>query len=172
MEALQKTVTDEIIEQYREFKRNGSTLEESFVAHANKARNIGLLIGSWSGQEQISFEFYLDHAKDLRESIPFETLKMFVTIARRLPEPATTIADVRSMWQLDFIACGLLALPERGAEHASQTTPYCALLNRIGGVRAEINKWINERPLAQWDEDTRQNVRAQLKPLIEFYESL
>jgi hypothetical protein len=141
------------------------------IALTNDARKIGLLVSEWSGG-QITFGFYQEHKSELPKLATFAMLKTFSSIASKLPEAAIKLDDVRRAWQMNFEAAGLLQIPERQPQIASQRTRFMELVNTIGRLRAVIVEWLRDDPLENWDEDRRANVKEQMKPLIEFYEKL
>jgi hypothetical protein len=141
------------------------------IALTNDARKIGLLVSEWSGG-QITFGFFQEHKATLPKVVTFDMLKKFSSIASKLPEAARTLDDARRVWQMEFQAAGLLQIPERQPQAASQRTRFMEMINIIGRLRAVIVEWLRDEPLVNWDADRRANIKEQMKPLIEFYEKL
>lgn len=145
----------------------------SQVALTNQAREIGLLVQSWTGHEQVSFEFYNRHKAELPKQVSFQSLKTFVAIANKLPGAVKRLDEARKVWQATFESVGLLELPERTApQKAAAMTHYMELVNRLGIVRNVIADWLRDEPAETWNMETRQAVAAQIKPLADFYRQL
>lgn len=168
-EALPKQIGDLVLA----FQAKCASLAAGQVQITNDAREIGLLVQSWTGHEQMTLGFFVQHQRELPNQITFEMLKTFIAIARRVPEEVTQLTDARRVWQLDFMAAGLLSLPQRTKQQArSTTTKFMDFVNRIGAVRHVLVDWNRDEPFETWNAETREAVKAQLRPLAEFYESL
>jgi len=144
---------------------------EDQIQLTNAARQIGLLVTEWSGG-QITFGFFTEHKSELPKQVTFSMLKTFTSIAEKLPEAVSKLDDARRVWQMEFQAAGLLQIPERQLQTASQRTKFMELVNHIGSLRTVIVEWLRDDPLENWDSQRRANVKEQMKPLIEFYEKL
>lgn len=164
---LQSSFVTEIKQRFESFVAKGKVLGDDLVSYTNEARAVGLLLKEWSG-DQFTFDFFKANESVLPMS--FQNAKAFVSVANRMEQPATTINDARHVWQLDFQAAGLLVIPESFAQHkAIAVAPAVKLSNRIGVVREIIHDWVEDTPVEDWDDDTRDTVAGQLKPLVDFY---
>ena len=122
-----------------EFQKKCAGHAESQIALTNEARKIGLLVQSWTGHEQISFEFFNRHKAELPKQVSFQSLKTFVAIANKLPGAVKRLDDARRAWQQTFLAAGLMELPERTErQKPADMTHYMELVNRLGNVRNVI----------------------------------
>lgn len=145
----------------------------SQVALTNQAREIGLIIQTWTGHEQISFEFWNRHKAELPKQVSFQSLKTFVAIANKLPGTVKRLDEARRAWQQTFLAAGLMELPERTErQKPADMTHYMELVNRLGNVRNVIADWLRDEPAENWNAETRRAVAAQIKPLADFYRQL
>lgn len=156
------------------FERKCVGVAEMQVDLTNEARLIGLMIQQWTGgHQQISFEFFQRHERQLPKECTFERLKTFTHIANRLPQPATRVEQTRQVWQLEFQAGGVLEPSHRVApQQRAITTPYTQFVNAVGDVRNIIVRWNRDQPIDSWDDETRASVKAQLQPLIELHQRL
>ena len=157
-----------------DFERKCAGVAEMQIDLTNEARLIGLMVQQWTGgHKQIDFEFFQRHQHQLPKACTFERLKKFVHLANRLPEPATHIEQTRRVWQMEFQAGGMLALPERTEpQQRIGVSPYTELVNAIGIVRNIIVRWDRDQPLRSWDAETRLNVKLQLQPLMDLHREL
>ncbi len=171
VQAAEKTAK-EIGELVVAFQKKCATVADEQIEITNDARRIGLMVQEWTGTDQITFGFFQAHKAALPKKVTFEMLKTFSSIATRLTDAVSTLDDVRRVWQPTFQTAGLLQIPERQPQSVSQTTPFIDLVNRIGAVRLALAQWTRDEPLEDWEQDRRANVKEQMKPLVEFYETL
>lgn len=158
---LAKTFAATIADKIKQFDASGKATADAIIAHVNDAREIGLLLNEWS-QGQFTLTFHNTQSAQL--GLPFDKLRCFVRIASRLPEPAATLDDAKAVMQLDFQTAGLIAIPESSPPKASTITPFVIFTNRIGQLREAITKVS--------DDMDRDAVKAQLRPIVEFYQTL
>lgn len=158
---LAKTFAATIADKIKAFDASGKRTADAIVDHVNDAREIGLLLNEWS-QGQFTLTFHNRESAQL--GLPFDKLRSFVRIASRLPEPATTLDEAKAVLQLDFQTAGLIAIPESTAPKASSITPFVMFTNRIGQLREAITK--------VGDVADKTALKAQLKPIVEFYQTL
>lgn len=169
MTELQTALLAEINRRYEEHQIKGITVGNSLVEFTNDARELGILIKQWCG-EQITFDFY--HKNKDECAVPLDRLKAFISIANRMQEKATTLEDAKPFIQSDFQAAGLLTMPEQAPQRSIAPTPFVEFTNRLVNVREVINKWTSAEPVDRWDQATRLQVKGQLKPFIELYAKL
>lgn len=156
-----------------EFQTQCASVAASQIDLTNRARQIGLLVQSWCGHEQMNFEFWQKHRAELPKEISFDTIKHFVAIARRLPEKVAKLEDARRVWQTTFQSAGLLELPERTeAQKPVAVSPFVALVREVGSVRQVLADWNRDEPFESWNRETRMAVAAQIKPLADFHVQL
>lgn len=166
---LQTALLAEINRRYEEHQSKGIQVGNSLVEFTNDARELGILIKQWCG-EQITFEFF--HKNKDQCAVPLDRLKAFISIANRMQEKATTLEDAKPFIQSDFQAAGLLTMPEQTPQRSIAPTPFVEFTNRIGNAREVVNKWISNQPVEQWDQATRLQVKGVIKPFVELFEML
>lgn len=167
---LEKSFASEIRERFNAFVTKGRAMRDDMVNHTNDCRAIGLLLKEWSNN-QFTFDFYQKHEEVL--VMEYKQAKAFISVANRMEEPAETIEDARMVWQLDFQAAGLLAVPESFAPQQSHyTAPAVKLMGKIRSVREVLSRWLEEKPADKWDDEERETVVGQLEPLVKFYEEI
>jgi hypothetical protein len=114
--ALRKTAevagTALIVAEFEKFTEDATSVEEKTVSMANRARKIGLHLMSFTGHEQISFDFWQKHC-DGKLPFKFETAKMFVSVARGMEKPAKTLTEAVKWIQDILRGAGILELPSR-----------------------------------------------------------
>lgn len=157
---LEQSFSNTVEQRIKAFILSGQAVAQCNIYHVNEARAIGLIIKEWS-KEQFTLTFYEKHCKHL--GFEYEWLKRFVRIAARLPKPATTMDEARGVMQLDFQTAGIMSIPESIAPEASLKTPFVMLCNRVGHVRELFRKMDDVNP---------EDVKAQLKPIVDYYNSL
>ncbi len=163
---------------HAEFAELGQRNSTGLVEQINKARETGILLqdekakcphGSWKtkfrsfrGKVQTSFDFDFD----------YETGRNFVSVAKALPEPITTLPE--GVRVLTDIYRGMNALPDPKEQEGRR--PRLEFLDRASkqvGVALEvIGKWRAKTPVEQWTDRQREAVREQLQPLVELYNEL
>jgi hypothetical protein len=156
------------------FKDRADSLAADHVALTNEARHIGRLVQAWCAHEQLTLGFFEARRQSLPPAVTFEMLKTFASIASRLGnKPAAVIADCRRSWQQEFQAVGLLQIPERsGPQVRHVVSPFVEFVNHLGATRGVLARWNRDEPFQNWSAETREAVRGQLRPLVDFYEAL
>jgi hypothetical protein len=168
-QGLQVSLATEINKRYAEYEVKAAAVANSCIDLTNEARAIGILVKEWC-REQLTFEFYFKNKSQC--DVPFDRLKAFVSIANRLADKAESPEDAKPFIQVDFQAAGLLTMPEQAPQQSIAVTPFVELTNRLGVVREVIKKWTDSAPVASWDDMTREQVKGQLRPLVELYATL
>lgn len=155
------------------FNAKCSDLASTHVELTNEARKIGMAIQQWCGHRQITLSFFENHKSELPARVTFEQVRTFVFISNKLPKPALSLADARTVWQEDFVAAGLLEMPKRLAKQTpTNQTHYGEFLSRLGKLRSELHDWLRDEPFDEWTEEARAVVKQQLTPLVQFHSQL
>jgi len=94
-----------------EFRQQCQTVATSQIELTNRARQIGLMIQTWTKHEQMNLQFFEHHRAELPKGISLGMLRTFVAIARRVPDNVENREDARRVWQATFEGAGLIKLP-------------------------------------------------------------
>lgn len=157
----------------REFISKSRAVAADKVALTNSARQIGLMISSWCGHEQPTFDFYQKHQAEIPAELTWDMVRTFVAISHKLAKPVERIEEVKQCWQLDFQAAGIMELPTRNAPQSrANVTDFILFTNKIANVRGCLVEWNTREPFEEWTDATRAAVKQQLQPLAEFYNEL
>ncbi len=143
---------------FKEFNESGQLIGESMIAAVNLSREMGLELQGIAGAEQMGFGFFTSHcAKDL--PFGFEQVQRFISIARKMPEPAETPEDCVGVMQQVFFASELLKLPEPRTEqqksHAEPPVPFT--FNLFAKTWVEFEKRVK---LEDLDAASREGLKA------------
>lgn len=150
-------VVAEINDRVQHYQKHTGQIAEGLIAHVNQAREIGLLLGELN-DGQFTMDFY--QSSGLRPN--YKELKLFLSIANRFPKPVKTLAEVRSVIQLEFQAGGFLEIPDTAPAQAHEISYFSTLVNKLGAVKECISRLRDKygEPEA-WPEDLRSDVKGQ-----------
>lgn len=127
------------------------SMEKDCIASSNACRAVGIRLQALCGHEQISFEYWQKNNCSKQLPFDFNAAKMFIGIARKLPEKVTTIEQAAPFTQLCFQAGNLLELPERTEQ---QRAIGGGILQKFFGeitiVRKDFAKAIRQCPMEKW----------------------
>ena len=149
---------DEILKAYESVEAETDVMKSSSVKAANGCRKVGILLQTLCGHEQISFQFWQNNCAKLAAKFDYDNAKIFIAIARRMPDPAKTIADAAPVTQLIFQSVGLLELAERTEEHnAAPVGVFQRFLSNVTVIRQLWKKALREKPVTEWGEMERES---------------
>jgi hypothetical protein len=158
---------DSIVLDHADFSEAVKDVERNAVIAANKARSMGIKLQSACGHDQISFEFF--HAK-CKSKLPFgfETARMFISVAKKMPQPAKTIGEAVQHVQLALMAGGLLDLPERKENQSRSTVSiterfYCEFTL----MKQPFDKILRMRPMENWEAKDLKQFRSEIEWAVE-----
>ena len=152
---------------------------DSIIRSINKAREAGLYLIELQEQTPHGAWAPLFRCKQYPAApILFNdvTASRWMRLAKALPDALTrgTLPDgVRHLTDMLRI---VHALPESSG-HGEQTrheerSPFQSLTKFTGELQACLSDWRRNKPVSEWEPHLRDQVKSQLEPLVQFYQSL
>jgi len=142
---------DEIKQTHDKFNAATKGIENSAIDAANFARQLGIHLMVLCAHEQIKFDFWQKHCEG---KLPFsyDNAKMFVAIAKKMPEPATNLTEAIHLVQMALLAGNLLAEPERTESQTANTIPLLQrFVNEFTTIRQQFTKITRDEPMEKWE---------------------
>jgi hypothetical protein len=102
------------------------------------------------------------------------TASRWMRLANAMPEAIKTLPEgVRHLTDM-LKATG--ALPESQG-HGEQTrheekSPFQSLVKFAGEMQGCLSQWRKQKPVTDWEPQLKDQVKSQLKPLVDFYQTL
>lgn len=154
-------------------------LIEAIVLSINKARETGLYLIELQDQTAHGKWLSLFRTKaNPQGPISFNdvTASRWIRLARALPNPVTKQTLPEGVRHVTDMLRVVHALPEPQG-HGDQTahearSPFQALVKFAGEIQGCLAMWRKAKPIDQWDDDLKSQVKSQLEPLVKFYKSL
>jgi len=146
-------------------------LEELLLLKINKAREVGIML--MEAKSQIPHGAFIGWVdKNIRFSR--DQAALFMRFAKANVSPVIHLAEGIASLKDAMIACGALSVP---AGHGEQQRSALTFLDRISIGAQKVIEMIMAKKEKQgdvttWPEDEREAAKAQLKPLVEFYQKL
>lgn len=181
---IENPVAFKINECHSEFVALGRRNAESIVAQINKAREIGLLLKA--EQERLR-ELRKDgasippwkkcFAENGATDCPFlfshSTAKNYMRVSDLLADPIETLPEgVRVLTDI-FRMSDALPAPEREEGQTAHDPGFFGRsVKQVNGFLALLGKWKESEPVDNWSPQQREDMKAQLQPVMEFYQSL
>jgi hypothetical protein len=166
MNELTTSFSNRIASLYKNLTSDRRSIQLELVAYANTNREIGLLLKSWCGKEQITFAFYESNKTAM--PFTFEDAKKFISIATAMPDKAKCIEDVRRVIQTEFIS-----ITERATQqHATALSPLVEFVHLIQSAKVRLKRWVDDEPVEDWTDDRKDTLRAELRWAVELNERL
>jgi hypothetical protein len=181
-EGVQRQAKAAYAQAYRETYANIQALKASASAEVikliNETRKAGLLLLEWREADQMAFPFWNEFLRANKGALP-ETLTMAeadsqIRVARAsLEGEVKELARARTLMQLTFQAVGIVQVEARmEPQSKGEKTPFVMFMEFAGRTRERLDDWVKEEPPAKWDWETRQRVKKELEPMVEFYRKL
>lgn len=136
---------------YEQFDTAAKGIESNSISASNLARKLGIHLQALCGHEQIKFSYWQSHCEG---KLPFnyESAKLFVAVARKMPRDAQTIAEAVHFVQMVLVADQSLELPQRTERQlASPISPIQRFLAEMTLIRQPFQKSIRALPMEQWE---------------------
>jgi hypothetical protein len=171
-------LVDKINEAHISCQGWAAKLAESALNSINMARETGLYLSEL--QEQTSTgkwtELFSGRKAGPSPQIHFshDTAQRYIKLAKALPEPIKTLPEgIRHLTDM-LRATG--AIPESSG-HGEQTShaersPFQALVKFAGEMQGCLSCWRKDKPVDEWSDELKSQVKRQLEPLVNFYQSL
>lgn len=173
-----------INECHAEFIALGKRNAEGVVEQINKAREIG----NYLKAEQ-------ERLRELRRggaSIPpwkkcftekgatgctfqfsYSTAVNYIRLADLLPEPIQSLPEGARVLTDIFRMSSALPAPERQeAQQAHDPGFFGRSVKQVNGFLALLGKWRESEPVDSWSDRQKEDMKMQLKPVVEFYQAL
>lgn len=144
---------------YEVAKKAAAKMESSCIASANACRAVGIRLQTLCGHEQISFEFWVKYSCAEKLPFGFDAAKMFISIARKLPDEVKSIEEAAPFTQLYFFALNLLEAPAREEQQkAISVSVIQKFIGQLTTIRQLYSKSIRQCPVNQWSDSLINDV--------------
>ncbi len=178
MNELQRQSVAEANAAHARFLEHTSLAADQIIAMANAGREVGIRILTVRDNDRHWEQLTLGgigHSDDGGEqsalSLSFTTqhAKVFLRMADRLPEPATTVADALCVMKDAMMIQGTLPFPDgHGHQQLHDHDPTGFMTLQIMKMQATWNKSIRD-DARDWDQQRKYNLAKQIEPVVAMY---
>lgn len=165
-----------LLERNRERK---ARVKPDLIAMVNDDRLVGLYLKEWRGKEQMELEFMNHWLREnqgaIAAGLSLEEADKCIKLANRFPDgPVTEFEELAAGGiQGTFVSAGLLPAPVRGEpQNPGERTPLIVFIDTMGSARERLAAMTRDLPVTQMQPETIWQLKAELKPLVEFYQAL
>lgn len=184
---IEESIVSKINECHQEFLAIGQRNVEGIVEQINKAREIGIYLQGFKEElkktrdengNRILWEKQFSSTRGKSETnftfgFDYRTGHNYIRVAKILPEPITSLPEGVRVLSDVFRMSNALPEPEgRGAETAHEPEFFSKTVKHLSGFLATVSKWREGEPLEKWSAKRREDLRDQIRPVVEFYEAL
>ena len=157
-------------ETYTKFREDSGMVAEKTISAVNLAREMGITLQAMAGgHDKVSRSFWHDQCQN-KLAFDFEAAKRFVAIARKLEEPAQTLAQCRPALQLMFESSGFVLVQERAESHfAVNISPVQRLIDNLTTLAGLAKK---AGPVEGWSDSAKSDFLAETQYLGELREKV
>jgi uncharacterized alpha/beta hydrolase family protein len=137
------------------------------VKGANLARQVGIKMIEAAGHEQISFEWFHNHAEDLPKGMTFPALKKCVHIAKHFEGEIKDMNQVRQVQQSLFEAFGQADAPKRIEDQTPhESNPWSEFISGAASFTRMFDDLDTDR-MDDWGRDKLTKFVETTKPIVE-----
>ena len=141
----------QVAKDFKAAKAATEKMETDCIAAANACRAVGIRLQTLCGHEQIDIEFW--QKNDCGKKLPFDfnSARIFISIARKMPKPAKSLAEAAPLTQLMFQSANLIELAHREESQRALTVSILQkFFAEITTVRQPFEKALREQPMEKW----------------------
>jgi len=156
---------ERIVQLQQKIDDSKGDIEASFVAVGNAMRAQGLELLRMADREQITFRFFTS----LRD-MPFdyETAKQRVSLASKMPKPATTFEGFREVYRSVLEQMNLLQVEEStGGNRGVAHDPFSIALNSFVLIKQKFQKAFVLTPMEKCSPDLLKTIVADTQWAVE-----
>ena len=179
MNTVDRALIDQTNAAFTDFRASGNVAMEGVIEWVNKGRAFGLHLHGVKDRfrqwEQLTLPAIggTTGGDDGPRLIFSEAQgKMAMRLADKLPEPAQTPLEAIGAMKECAVLQEVLPLPDgHGPQQRHTHDATSTIITRAMEIQAAFNRDVRDQ-IRTWDENRRQNLRDNLRPLVEIYEML
>lgn len=163
------------------YRRAEATLQNANIKSINLLREAGEKFNDASGRNQLLFNLEgLEFCRKsliplLKTGMTVKEIQMCCHIAARVKKPIETVAElhaIKAELQMSLRVIGLMDQPHHEGQSLIERNLFCTITRAARNFELLMEDLQKQKPLTDWDEETREELKEDLKPIIDIYQKL